>query len=181
MKYRLLLIGVLAAAMLAVSSTASAKISLAQKKHEAKVTYYHTNGYMSAIWKNARRTVYHPNLQKRLRWWSALKFLQARRDSAWLVMHPPTRHPVISKYFLKAFGCIHHYEGAWNANTGNGYYGGLQMDRRFQSLYGSDYMARWGTADNWPSWAQLNAAVRAVKSGRGFYPWPSTARACGLI
>ena len=23
--------------------------------------------------------------------------------------------------------CIHSREGAWNANTGNGYYGGLQM------------------------------------------------------
>ena len=23
--------------------------------------------------------------------------------------------------------CIHHREGAWNANTGNGYYGGLQF------------------------------------------------------
>src|SRR5438093_1389539 len=23
--------------------------------------------------------------------------------------------------------CIHHYEGAWNANTGNGYYGGMQF------------------------------------------------------
>ena len=80
-----------------------------------------------------------------------------------------------------AFLCIHRYEGAWNANTGNGYYGGLQMDRRFQSLYGSDYVARWGTADNWPAWAQLQAAVRAYQSGRGFYPWPNTARACGLI
>lgn len=79
------------------------------------------------------------------------------------------------------FLCIHHYEGAWNANTGNGYYGGLQMDRRFQSLYGSDFVARWGTADNWPTWAQLLASVRAYRSGRGFYPWPNTARACGLI
>ena len=29
-----------------------------------------------------------------------------------------------------AFLCIHRYEGAWNSNTGNGYYGGLQMDWR---------------------------------------------------
>ena len=80
-----------------------------------------------------------------------------------------------------AFLCIHHYEGAWDANTGNGYYGGLQMDRRFQSLYGSDFLARWGTADNWPAWAQLQVAVRAYRSGRGFYPWPNTARVCGLL
>jgi hypothetical protein len=79
------------------------------------------------------------------------------------------------------FLCIHHYEGAWNANTGNGYYGGLQMDLRFQGSYGADFLRRWGTADNWPAWAQLRAAVRAYQSGRGFYPWPNTARACGLI
>ena len=89
--------------------------------------------------------------------------------------------PPIPAFLQDAFLCIHHYEGAWNANTGNGYYGGLQMDVGFQSRYGADYLRRWGTADNWPSWAQLQAAVRAYRSGRGFYPWPSTARACGLI
>ncbi len=85
--------------------------------------------------------------------------------------------PALSSAFL----CIHRYEGAWDSNTGNGYYGGLQMDRRFQSLYGRDFVVRWGTADNWPAWAQLQVAVRAYRSGRGFYPWPNTARACGLI
>lgn len=80
-----------------------------------------------------------------------------------------------------SFLCIHHYEGAWNANTGNGYYGGLQMDLAFQGRYGADFGRRWGTADNWPVWAQLQAAVRAYQSGRGFHPWPNTARACGLI
>src|SRR5438876_5647928 len=29
---------------------------------------------------------------------------------------------------LSQWLCIHHYEGSWTANTGNGYYGGLQMD-----------------------------------------------------
>jgi hypothetical protein len=90
-------------------------------------------------------------------------------------------HRPLPQALSSAFLCIHRYEGAWNANTGNGYYGGLQMDRRFQSLYGAEYMAKWGTADNWPAWAQLRAAVRAYRAGRGFYPWPNTARACGLI
>ena len=80
-----------------------------------------------------------------------------------------------------AFLCIHRYEGAWGSNTGNGYYGGLQMDLPFQSLYGSDFLSRWGTADHWPAWAQLQTAVRAYESGRGFGPWPNTARACGLL
>jgi hypothetical protein len=90
-------------------------------------------------------------------------------------------HAAIPSSLSASFLCIHHYEGAWNANTGNGYYGGLQMDRSFQGNYGADFVQRWGTADNWPPWAQLTAAVRAYQSGRGFYPWPNTARACGLI
>lgn len=79
------------------------------------------------------------------------------------------------------FTCIHHYEGAWNANTGNGYYGGLQMDIDFQNSYGAEFKRLWGTADNWPAWAQIQAARRAYDSGRGFNPWPNTARACGLL
>jgi Transglycosylase-like domain len=90
-------------------------------------------------------------------------------------------HRPLPRALSSAFLCIHRYEASWDANTGNGYYGGLQMDRRFQSLYGSDFVARWGTADNWPAWAQLQAAIRAYRSGRGFYPWPNTARVCGLI
>jgi Transglycosylase-like domain len=88
---------------------------------------------------------------------------------------------IVPRYLASAFTCIHHYEGAWDSNTGNGYYGGLQMDLRFQSRYGAAYLHRWGTADNWPAWAQLQAAVHAYRAGRGFYPWPNTARACGLI
>jgi hypothetical protein len=87
----------------------------------------------------------------------------------------------IPAWLNDSFLCIHHYEGAWSSNTGNGYYGGLQMDLTFQSIYGAEFLNRWGTADNWPVWAQLRAAVRAYQSGRGFGPWPNTARACGLI
>jgi hypothetical protein len=75
--------------------------------------------------------------------------------------------------------CIHEHEGAWNANTGNGYYGGLQMDMSFMSAYGREFIRRWGYAHNWPVWAQLTAAERAYHSGRGFGPWPNTRRMCG--
>jgi hypothetical protein len=77
--------------------------------------------------------------------------------------------------------CIHRFEGSWTSNTGNGYYGGLQFDQAFQRLYGPEFVVRFGTADNWPVWAQLQAAVRAYQSGRGFTPWPNTARVCGLL
>ncbi len=88
--------------------------------------------------------------------------------------------PRIPLDLRSAFLCIHRYEAGWNANTGNGYYGGLQMDLGFQRTYGADFARRWGTADNWPAWAQLLTAVRAYRSGRGFGPWPNTSRACGL-
>jgi hypothetical protein len=84
-------------------------------------------------------------------------------------------------WLTQALLCIHRYEGAWTSNTGNGYYGGLQMDYGFMRNYGPEFVRRWGTADNWPVWAQLEAAARAHQSGRGFSPWPNTARACGLI
>jgi hypothetical protein len=87
----------------------------------------------------------------------------------------------LTPYLKSAFACIHGYEGVWTANTGNGYYGGLQLDLAFQHRYGAPYLRRWGTADRWPAWAQVEAAVRAYRSGRGFYPWPNTARFCGLL
>jgi hypothetical protein len=77
--------------------------------------------------------------------------------------------------------CIHGGEGSWTSNTGNGYYGGLQMDYGFMSSYGGALLASKGTADHWTPLEQMWVAERAYSSGRGFYPWPNTARACGLI
>lgn len=77
--------------------------------------------------------------------------------------------------------CIHSNEGAWDANTGNGFYGGLQMDWSFMRTYGPAYLRTKGTADNWTPLEQMWVAERAYSSGRGFGPWPNTARACGLL
>lgn len=71
--------------------------------------------------------------------------------------------------------------GNWSINTGNGYYGGLQMDISFQRAYGRELLRRKGTANNWTAAEQMWVAERAYRSGRGFYPWPNTARSCGLI
>lgn len=95
--------------------------------------------------------------------------------------HRAAARPAVPEWLSSAFLCIHRYEAAWNANTGNGYYGGLQMDVSFQAHYGAAYLARYGTADRWPVWAQVATAARAYRSGRGFWPWPNTARVCGLI
>lgn len=78
-----------------------------------------------------------------------------------------------------AFLCIHKHEGAWNANTGNGYFGGLQMDVDFERAYGGPFLEMWGHAHRWPPAIQLSVAMRAYAS-RGFAPWPNTRRMCGV-
>jgi hypothetical protein len=79
-----------------------------------------------------------------------------------------------------AFGCIHSFEGRWT-DPAAPYYGGLQMDVGFQRTYGDWALRAFGTADHWPISVQIATAIRAWASGRGFYPWPNTARYCGLI
>jgi len=76
--------------------------------------------------------------------------------------------------------CIHRFEGAWN-DPNPPYYGGLQMDLSFQRAYGGKLLATKGPANNWTPLEQMWVAERAHRAGRGFYPWPNTARYCGLI
>ena len=75
--------------------------------------------------------------------------------------------------------CIHRYEGSWkDANAP--YYGGLQMDLAFQATYGPRLLHRKGTAEHWTPLEQMWVAERAYRA-RGFWPWPNTAKFCGLI
>ena len=76
--------------------------------------------------------------------------------------------------------CIHRYEGSWT-DPNAPYYGGLQMDMSFQRAYGWNLLQAKGTADNWTPLEQMWVAEKAHASGRGFYPWPNTARFCGLL
>jgi hypothetical protein len=75
--------------------------------------------------------------------------------------------------------CIHRYEGSWN-DPNAPYYGGLQMDVEFQRTYGLELYRAKGTADHWSPLEQMWVAERAYRI-RGFWPWPNTARFCGLI
>jgi len=84
--------------------------------------------------------------------------------------HPP---------HLREFLCIHRYEGSWT-DTNAPYYGGLQMDVGFQHSYGGWLYTRKGTADHWSPLEQIWVAEKALKN-RGFWPWPNTARYCGLL
>jgi len=81
---------------------------------------------------------------------------------------------------VRAFMCIHRYEGSWT-DGGAPYYGGLQMDYSFQRTYGREFLRAFGTADHWTPGMQIAVAIKAYLSGRGFSPWPETARRCGLL
>lgn len=85
----------------------------------------------------------------------------------------------ITRYgFWPNANCVHRGEAPWHYH---GYFdGGMQMDDEFQRDYGLLYLRRWGDAGYWPVWAQLHASFKGWL-GRGWYPWPNTARACGLI
>jgi hypothetical protein len=101
-----------------------------------------------------------------------LRVWQDRAKTAW---RKATRPPHYNEWL-----CIHRYEGSWT-DPNAPYYGGLQMDMSFQRAYGWNLLQRKGTADNWSPLEQMWVAERAHASGRGFYPWPNTARYCNLI
>lgn len=104
----------------------------------------------------------------------------ARLVALWEERAAAARRRALHPPHLADWLCIHRYEGAWSARTGNGYYGGLQMDVDFQRTYGALLLRTKGTADNWSPLEQIWVAERARSSGRGFEPWPATSRLCGL-
>jgi hypothetical protein len=103
-----------------------------------------------------------------------------QRIEAWRQLAVKTRRRAQHPPHKGAWLCIHRYEAAWR-DPDAPYYGGLQMDLGFQRAYGGPLLRRKGTADHWTPLEQMWTAERAHGSGRGFYPWPNTARYCGLI
>jgi hypothetical protein len=101
-----------------------------------------------------------------LRYWRR----QAHR-LAWRAAHPPHK---------SAWLCIHRFEGGWS-DAGDPYWGGLQMDRGFMLTYAPATLLRRGWANRWTPLEQMWVAERAHRSGRGYSPWPNTARYCGLL
>jgi hypothetical protein len=100
--------------------------------------------------------------------------------AAWKRVAAQTRRRAQNPPHRREWLCIHRYEGSWT-DPNAPYYGGLQMDLSFQRTYAPGLLRRKGTADHWTPLEQMWAAERAHRSGRGFYPWPNTARYCGLI
>jgi hypothetical protein len=106
-----------------------------------------------------------PDLERTVKRWA-----KRARAAHRVAQHPP---------HMQAFMCIHRFEGAWN-DVGGPYWGGLQMSLTFQERYGGWLYRTKGTADHWTPLEQIWTAEKALKT-RGFWPWPNTARLCGLI
>jgi hypothetical protein len=60
------------------------------------------------------------------------------------------------------------------------YAGKWQMNRAFEVAYAPGFAQQLGRADRWPEWLQDLAAWRGWQA-RGWWPWPTTARRCGLL
>jgi hypothetical protein len=104
----------------------------------------------------------------------------AEKISVWKRVAVRTRQAAQNPPHKLQWLCIHQYEGSWT-DPNPPYYGGLQMDLSFQRLYGGHLLRRKGTANHWTPLEQMWVAEKAHRAGRGFYPWPNTARYCGLI
>ncbi|MGH3143724.1 MAG: hypothetical protein ACRDO9_11440 [Gaiellales bacterium] len=76
--------------------------------------------------------------------------------------------------------CLQQHEGSWR-DAWDPYWGGLQMDRSFMLSHAPRHLLSRGWANRWTALEQMWVAERALRAGRGFYPWANTARLCGLI
>ena len=92
-------------------------------------------------------------------------------------------HP--SAAWLAQAQCIHRHEGAWNANTGNGYFGGMQIaPTTWLAMNGPHVAAFAHPGDTSFPFAvqprvQLHVAwLLWVHDGRTWRSWGATGRAC---
>jgi hypothetical protein len=80
-------------------------------------------------------------------------------------------------WWLRQALCIHHYEGSWTADTGNGYFGGMQF---LPSTYRSVGGRADGRADLDPPREQLYRAWRVyLRDGHSWAEW-GTRQLCHL-
>jgi hypothetical protein len=160
-----------APATVATPSTQSAAASSSSQAKPANPTVIHHFRKETWRWQALMRRPHTPGVP-----WSptkaTLSVWKQRASRAYRhALRPPHR---------SAWLCIQRYEADWN-DAYAPYYGGLQMDLGFQRTYGADLLRRKGTADRWTPVEQMWVAERALRAGRGFWPWPNAARICGLL
>jgi len=176
------LIGAAAASTLAAASglplTPGTKVTRDVKSPASAKPRRHVN---AALVRRLRSTTWrwqtvigvrHAHSVASLRTPRALRYWRRQvRHVSWLAAHPPHK---------RGWLCIHHFEGSWS-DSGDPYWGGLQMDRGFMRTYAPAFLLRKGWANRWTPLEQMWVAERAHRSGRGYGPWPNTARYCGLL
>jgi len=102
-------------------------------------------------------------------------------DEVAAVEEPEAEEPevVVEPYGVwdRLMQCEAGSSGQWRANTGNGYYGGLQMDMTFWRRYGGmAYAAR-------PNLASREIQIQVARRGlavQGWGAWPACSRRLGL-
>jgi len=109
----------------------------------------------------------------------SIEMLRQLRDT-WRSRAGQARKRLVRPPHRAAWLCIHRHEGSWK-DPNAPYYGGLQMDITFQRTYGRYLLRKKGTANRWTPAEQMWTAEKALRAGRGFHPWPNTARRCGLL
>jgi hypothetical protein len=109
----------------------------------------------------------------------SLRYQRWVRD-LWKARAARARRRALNPPHRSAWLCLQRYEAPWS-DPNAPYYGGLQMDWRFMAMYGRRLLRTKGPANNWTPLEQMWVAERAFRAGRGFYPWPNTARICALV
>ena len=183
MRRQLVGLPVLAALLLGAAAATGPSGQAAEQARslpDGKVVVRKITRYQRATWRwqrlmGVRRT---PNLRRYLRTRDivyrrhVLSRWRRRAIRARIRAHNPPNE--------RAWKCLQRYEGSWK-DANDPYWGGLQIDRSFMRMYAPRYLLRRGWANRWSPVEQMWVAERALRAGRGFYPWPTTARICGLI
>lgn len=82
------------------------------------------------------------------------------------------------RWWRDAALCVHSHEGSWRANTGNGFYGGMQF---LLSTWNANGGRRYASYPHQASPQQQLAVAYTLWRRAGWSPWPNTARMCGLL
>ena len=137
-------------------------------------------GYQKATWRWQRTMGIRP-VQTEGRLLTAMSIADVQRAAhLWQRRAAAAQRRAEKPPHLRQFLCIHRFEGSWS-DSGDPYWGGLQMDRGFMHTYAPRSLLRKGLANRWTALEQMWVAERAHRSGRGYGPWPNTARSCGLL
>lgn len=161
-----------------IAATVGPTATAASNKHQLiqlqLKRFYHADGFIKSIGHVAYRTQYSPNPKIRYAWTRTLRRLISVRSDARRKLDSLRAPPLPPHY--AAWLCIHRYEGSWT-DSGNPFWGGLQFGPSEWTRYGGQYAP---TANLATPLEQMWAA-EAYWNQSGFYPWPNTARMCGLL